>query len=264
MADLIELRDLRIEAGDQVLVDAVALRCVAGELLAVVGASGSGKTLTCRSLLGLVDLRPGVVRADLTIVVDGVRHRPYWGDAVRGSRRARDRAFQGVRGAVVGYLQQHAGAALDPLQRVGPQVSQSARLGGHPEDPVPWLALAGFPEVDRQLVVERYPHELSGGMAQRVAIAQLLARGSRFVVADEPMTGLDAAVQLQLAGHFRGLAERGMGVIVVTHDLSLVHAIADRVVLVDGGRIVERWSRSELEAGAATTDAGRRLLRAMA
>ncbi|MEO0600552.1 MAG: ATP-binding cassette domain-containing protein, partial [Myxococcota bacterium] len=176
----------------------------------------------------------------------------------------RDRAFRDVRGGVVGYLQQHAGAALDPLQRVGPQVAVTAKLGGQTEDPQHWLGLAGFPAVDRATVVERYPHELSGGMAQRVAIAQLLARGSRFVVADEPMTGLDAAVQLQLAGHFRGLAERGLGVIVVTHDLSLVHALADRVVLVDGGRIVERWTRTDLEARAATTEAGRRLLRAMA
>ncbi|MEN0061555.1 MAG: ATP-binding cassette domain-containing protein [Myxococcota bacterium] len=262
MADQIRLRNLRIEAAGRLLVDDVALTCTAGELLAVVGASGSGKTLTCRALLGLVDLQPGVVQADLTIMADQVRHRPYQ-YAIGVGRTARDRSFRSVRGDVVGYLPQQAGAALDPLERVGPQVARAAQLGGNDPDPTEWLGQAGFSESDRQSVVDRFPHELSGGMAQRVAIAQLLARGSRFVVADEPMTGLDAPVQQRLARRFRGLAERGLGVIIVTHDLSLVHAIADRVLLVDRGRIAEVWSRTQIEARTASTAAGLRLLRAM-
>lgn len=263
MGDAIYLRDLRIEAADRVLVDGVSLTCQAGELVAVVGASGSGKTLTCRSLLGLVDVVPGVVRADLTVLVDQIRHQP-WLEGLGRSRRARDRAFRGIRGGIVGYLPQHAGAALDPTQRVGPQVSGAARLGGQPDAPEPFLEQAGFGPTDAAQVVERFPHELSGGMAQRVAVAQLLARGSRFVIADEPMTGLDAPVQQRLAGHLRRLAERGLGVVVVTHDLRLVHEIADRVVLIDQGRVAERFTHAELSRGLVTTEAGRRLLKAMA
>lgn len=262
MGDAIYLRDLRIESPERVLVDGVSLTLLPGELLAVVGASGSGKTLTCRSLLGLVDLTPGVTRVDLTIIANHVRHQP-WQEALGRSRRTRDRAFAAVRGSVVGYLPQHAGAALDPLQRVGPQVEAAARLGGRVVDARPFLTQAGFSDADLDTLVERFPHELSGGMAQRVAIAQLLARGSRFVVADEPMTGLDAPVQQRLAAHFRGLAGRGLGVVVVTHDLALVHAIADRIVLIDQGRIAETWTRRELHAYGATTEVGRRLLRAM-
>ncbi len=248
------LDGLTVKAGERTLVDEVTLSIWPGQLTGLVGASGSGKTLTCRALLGLVDLDPGVVQADLRIPgADGTVRTPY-AHALGASRSGRDRAFRGLRGACVGYLPQHAQAALDPLLRVGRQIRAA--------DPVHWLVEAGFPAEDAPRVAELFPHELSGGMAQRVAIAQVLALGSPFLVADEPTTGLDAAVQRRFVEQLRRLADRGLGVLMVTHDLRLLADTADRVLLMDGGRIVESWSTEQLADGEPDTDAGRRLLTA--
>lgn len=258
MAELV-LRQLVVRAGDRTLVDGVDLRLAPGELVGLVGASGSGKTLTCRALLGLVDLVPGVVSADLVVPTPGGPRQPY--AACHGAgRRRRDRAFRGVRGDVVGFLPQQAAAALDPLLRVGAQVALAASLSGRgPSDPAAWLVRAGFPGDDAARVAELWPHQLSGGMAQRVVIAQALARGSSFLVADEPTTGLDAPIRQRLVRALRQLADDGLGVLMVTHDLALLAGVADRVQLMDAGRIVEHWDGPPQ---AATSEPGRRLLAA--
>lgn len=257
MPDQVVLDGLTVHAGDQRLVHDVCLQLAAGELVALVGASGSGKSLTARSLLGMVDLRPGVTAGRLTIRVDGTTVEPYTG-LHRRPRRVRDRAFRPIRGRLIGYLPQDARAALDPLARVGPQVAAAARLGGSPPDPLPWLRRARLTEVER--VARLHPHELSGGMAQRVVIAQALARGSRFLLADEPTSALDPTVQAAILSQLRSLADSGIGVLLITHDLRVLPGLADRLVVLHEGRVVERTTPQALVDGSFGTEAGRRLV----
>jgi len=255
MTDRIALSGLTIRVGPTTLVDGIGLDLAAGQLVALVGRSGSGKSLTARALLGMVDLDPGVVAADLAITVEGVTRRPY--DGLSSGRRARDRAFATLRGAVVGYLPQDCRAALDPLARVGPQVAAVAKLSGRPTDPLPWLRRANLVEPER--VARLYPHELSGGMAQRVVIAQTLARGSRFVLADEPTSALDPTVQASVLRELRALADGGCGVLLITHDLRVLPGLADSVVILHGGRVAERTTAAALRDGALTSEPGRAL-----
>lgn len=259
--DAIELRGLRIRAGDRVLVDDVSLELRAGQVVGLVGSSGCGKTLTALSLLGLVDLQPGVVSADLAIHHDGATHRP-WSEVLDGDDRARHRAFAPIRGRILGYLPQDARNALDPLFRVGRQVRDAAalRLGDADQDARPWLRRAGLQDPER---VERlYPHELSGGMAQRVVIAQALARGSRFLLADEPTTGLDPTVQRGLLEELRDLATAGIGILFITHDLRILPGFADVVLVMENGRVVETTTPMKLQSGDVESAAGRQLVAA--
>jgi ABC-type dipeptide/oligopeptide/nickel transport system ATPase component len=261
VGDGIELKHLRVMAGEKALVKDVSLSLGEGETVGLVGSSGCGKTMTALSLLGMVDLKPGVVAADLTIRVGGIAYRP-WDQALGGDIRARDRAFHAIRGTVLGYLPQDAVSALDPVLRIGRQVRDAAalRTGIPDEDPRPWLKRAGLPDPER---VERlYPHELSGGMAQRVVIAQALARGSRFLVADEPTSGLDPTVQRGILQEIRMLCEEGIGVLFITHDLRILPGVADRVLVMENGEVVEMTTALKLETGELESEPGRRLAEA--
>lgn len=250
MPDALTVTDLEIRAGARVLVRHGGLGVEAGEVVALVGRSGSGKTLTARALLGLVDVRPGVVRGRIEVRAGDATHRPA-GAWHGGGRSVRDRAFRALRGRWISYMPQGAVGALDPLWTVGRQVGRSA--GG---DPLPWLGRAGFPASDRAAVAALYPHELSGGMAQRAVLAQCLARGSRYLIADEPTSGLDPEVRVEITAELRRLAGAGVGLLVVTHDLRALPHLADRVLVLDGGDLVDELgpdalSREELPPSAA-------------
>ncbi len=260
MPDRVQLEGLRIQAGDTTLVHDAELLLASGKLTALVGPSGSGKSLTARSLLGLVDLHPGVVAGRLQITTaDGQIHLPYAG-CLGAGRRARDVAFRPVRGHLIGYLAQDARAALDPLFRVGRQVATAAALGGRSPDPRPWLQRAGFRRPDE--LVGLWPHQLSGGMAQRVAIAQCLARGSRFILADEPTSALDPTIQHNILRELRALADTGIGVLLITHDLRILPDFADEVVVMDHGRMVERLTPQVLRGGSPSSEVARSLVAA--
>lgn len=241
----LEARGLVVQAGERRLVDGVSLSLRAGEIVGLVGPSGSGKSVTMRLLVGMVAVRPGWVAGEVAL---------REGASTRSLRRPAD--FDGVRGEVVGLLFQDARAALDPLFTVGAQVREAAALAGHPgEEPGPWLQKAGFPDPGR--VARCYPHELSGGMAQRAQIAVGLARRSPLLLADEPTTGLDPTVQRAILRQLGALRAEGVGVLFVTHDLRLLPGFADRVLVMEGGRIVE-----EAPTVAALSGAGRRLVEA--
>jgi peptide/nickel transport system ATP-binding protein len=260
-ADRLAVEGLRIQAADRVLVDDAAFTIRAGTVVALVGASGSGKTLSARACLGLVRARPGVVAGRLQVEVDGELHQPY--DAV--GLRARERAFAPVRGRLVGYLPQEARASLDPLWTVEQQVREVVGLrnsaaSGEELRARHWLRLAGFADPDE--VAPLFPHELSGGMAQRACIALALARGSRFLLADEPTTGLDPTVQQGILEQIRRLRERDIGVLFITHDLRLVPRIADEVLVMHDGQIVDRVAADDLQSAASPHT--RRLLEATA
>lgn len=258
MADRVALSGLTVRAGARTVVAGAGLSLSPGRVHVLVGASGSGKTMTARALLGLVRARPGVIAAELLVQVGGQDHRPY--TALSQGERALDRAFRPIRGAAIGYLAQDARASLDPLRSVGGQLAMCLKLAGRPTDPLPWLRRAGFPDAAR--VAPLYPHELSGGMAQRASIALSIARGSRFLVADEPTTGLDPTVQEAILGEVLRLRDDGVGVLFITHDLRLVPRIADRLLVMHEGRIVE--DRADVSPEAMEHEAARRLWQATA
>lgn len=236
VADELVADGLRIVAGTHTLVQDATLRVGAGEIVALVGASGSGKTVTARALVGMVPFAPGRVAGTVSVTIDGQTTSP---------RTEAD--FRALRGGAIGLLWQHARAALDPLRTVGAQVSEAARLARTPTAPEDPLARAGF--LDPTRVAGLYPHMLSGGMAQRASIAVALARNSRFLVADEPTTGLDPSVQRQILAQLSLLAEGGVGILFITHDLRLLPGFAARVLVMDAGRTVEEAARpAELRA----------------
>jgi ABC-type dipeptide/oligopeptide/nickel transport system ATPase component len=204
-----------------------------------------------------------VISAQMTIEAHGRTWTPYatcLGLRGLAGRRARDEAFAEVRKKVLGYLPQDARAALDPLVRVGRQVDEVRRLSGDPTPTAERLKQAGLADPER--VARLYPHELSGGMAQRVGIAQALAHGSRLLVADEPTTALDPTVQAEVLAGLQALARRGMGLLLITHDLRLLPGFADEVLVLEAGRLVERTDATGLVAGRVHSEAAMRLLEA--
>ncbi len=216
--DSLILSDLSLSAGPHPLLSGVSLTLRAGEILALVGDSGSGKSLTARTLLGI--LPPQLtVQGSLEVTLGGVRHRPL------------QQSFKEIRGAL-SYLPQDATSSLDPRWTVQRHLRAVSPRG---EDPAPWLSRAGFPEP--AAVLRLYPHELSGGMAQRVCTAIALAQRARFLIADEPTTGLDAPIQRAFLHQLRRLREDGLGILLITHDLGLLPGLADRILLMEGGHL---------------------------
>jgi peptide/nickel transport system ATP-binding protein len=240
------MADLEIRVGSRPLVHGVSLSWSAAERVALLGASGSGKTLTARALVGLVDLEPGVVSGELQVrAEDGTVHRPY--ASVPATRAARDCAFQPLRGRVLGYMPQHARSALDPLRRVGAQIRGDAPG---------WLARVGL----HAAVATSWPHELSGGMATRALLAAVLASGASLLVCDEPTTGLDPVARVLVLDVLRDLSESGIGVLLVTHELRQAAAWAHSAVVLHQGGVAETLDGAALRAGAVGSTAARRLV----
>ncbi len=250
MSALLEVRDLRVQVTDPVTgapVEVVS-RCnfalPRGAVVALVGESGSGKTIMMRSLLGISDAWPGVVGGQAQVLPEGGAPVPLLGP----SRRRR--ALPGLRGGWAAYVFQHPREALDPYQTVGRQVSDSVRIahpgcrGAELADRVrEWLRAVALPDPDE--VAQLHPHELSGGMAQRVAIAVALATEPELLVADEPTTGLDWSVRREVLDLLMRLQrERGMTLLLITHDFAVVRHIADRVLVLFRGRLIEDGPRS--------------------
>ncbi|TCK63386.1 ABC transporter ATP-binding protein [Curtobacterium sp. PhB136] len=228
--NVVEARGLSVAVGGTPLVRDVALAVAAGECVALVGASGSGKTVTVRALLGLS--APGsAVRAD-GLEVAGLDVRAF-----------SDRRWRSVRGARVGYVGQEALGALDPLRPVGREVDDTLRLhtamSARERVDAVRSALAGV-GLDPAIASDgRLAGTLSGGMRQRALIAAATIGSPALVIADEPTTALDAGIAVRVMEQLRAAQERGAGLLVVTHDLGLVAGWADRVVVMDAGRVVE-------------------------
>ncbi|WP_217168004.1 ABC transporter ATP-binding protein [Streptomyces sp. AC512_CC834] len=232
MEPVIEVDGLTARAGTATLLDGISFTVAPGEATALVGPSGSGKTTAALALLG--EAGPGV-RLTGTVRVSGTRVVDSGGP----TRSAAD-----VRGRVVAYMPQHPAHALNPARRIGSVLTELARLhrpdaeGGRsaaPDHAAAALRTAGLP--DSAAILRRFPHQFSGGQRQRVALAQVLACGPRVLVLDEPSTGLDTVARMRLAGELSRLAADGFTLLLLSHDLGLVRAVATRTVLLDRGRV---------------------------
>jgi oligopeptide transport system ATP-binding protein len=241
-APLLEVRGLsvafRSRRGDVPAVRDVSLAVYAGETVALVGESGSGKSVTGLAIMGLIKMPPGHV-AGGEILWKSRDGRVI--DLLKLSA-ARHRA---LRGSDIGMIFQEPMTSLNPVMRIGEQVAEAIRLHRGKarraalDDAAEMLNLVGIPNVAQRLA--DYPHQLSGGMRQRVMIATALACRPRLLIADEPTTALDVTIQAQILDLIANLQrEFGMAVLFVTHDLGVVASMADRVAVMYAGRIVER------------------------
>ncbi|OPF71715.1 peptide ABC transporter ATP-binding protein [Streptomyces antioxidans] len=244
------IRGLRVEIDGRVIVDGVNLEARPGTVTALVGASGSGKTTTGLALLG--EYPPGArIGGDVRLASEGL----------------------------VGYVPQHPAAVLNPARRVSALLTDIARSqvrhlprarrrAAVRERVVRALAEAQLP--DGETLLRRYPHQLSGGQQQRVVLAQALLLGARVIVADEPTTGQDALTKSRVVGQLAAVAARGIAVVLLSHDLDVVRALADDVLVMRAGRIVESgpaerlwsaprhpWTREQLGAQREFTPLGR-------
>ncbi len=227
---LLEVEGLGVAFGDAApVVDGVSFSLEAGAGLGLLGVSGSGKSLTALAVLGL--LPPGA-RAWGSVRFDG---REILGLPGAG----------GVRGSGVALVFQEPFAALNPLMRVGDQVAEGLRLhrgldrARALEEASGWLERVEL--IPGAEAARRYPHQLSGGMRQRALLALALAPGPRLLIADEPTTALDAAVQARIVGLLEGLRrEIGFALLVISHDPAVVHALAREAMVMERGRVVER------------------------
>jgi oligopeptide/dipeptide ABC transporter ATP-binding protein len=219
------------------VLDRVELAIEAGEVHALVGESGSGKSLTALSVARLL---PSTLtrRVGGTVRFDG---EDVYGLDGAGLRR--------LRGRGVGYVFQEPSTALNPVMRIGNQILEMLRLH-RPEEATDavvwrWLERVGIPSPDVR--ARQYPHELSGGMQQRVMLALALSAQPRLLIADEPTTALDVTIQAQVLDLVRSLQrELGMAVLLITHNFGLVGEIADRVSVMYAGQVVERGSVADV------------------
>jgi ABC-type dipeptide/oligopeptide/nickel transport system ATPase component len=232
---VLAIEDLTLEfpAGSSTVraLDGVSLVVQPREILGLIGQTGSGKSLTLLSVMGLVP-PPGRLTGG-SIRYDG-----------RQLTTLDPEAYRRLRGREIGIVVQNAKSALNPLARVGTQMrnvyaSHTERRGRALDQHArAMLTKVGFRDVDR--VFAAYPHELSGGMAQRVLIAIALGSSPRLVMVDEPTSGLDPTVAVRVMETFRSaVRDAGAAAVVVTHDLGVVARFCDRAVIMSGGRVVD-------------------------
>lgn len=209
------------------------------EKLGIVGESGSGKSVTCRALLRLIR-PPGRVQAR-KLSFDGI-------DLLAASRRQ----LRQIRGGRISMVMQDPKFSLNPVMTVGRQISEAYRvhaLGSAAEARRRSLEMLEAVRIrNPERVFDAYPHEVSGGMGQRIMIAMMLASSPDLLIADEPTSALDVTIQLQLLAILDDLvAQRRMGLIFISHDLSLVASFCDRVIIMYGGRIMEICQAADLK-----------------
>jgi peptide/nickel transport system ATP-binding protein/oligopeptide transport system ATP-binding protein len=240
---LLEVDDLhvsfRTEEGTVKAVDGVTFSVARGEVVAIVGESGSGKSVTAMTLMGLTR---------------GPNAR-FEGTATFGDTelvKASEERLQRIRGAGIAMVFQDPMSSLNPVQRIGTQIVEQIRTHDRKVSKAEAMDRAaatmervGIPRAKERL--RSYPHEFSGGMRQRAMIAMALSCSPSLLIADEPTTALDVTIQAQILDELRTLrSETNAGVILVTHDLGVVADIADRVIVMYAGRVVEQGTLDEI------------------
>lgn len=239
---LLDITDLRIEFETAAPVDGVSLALDPGRTLGLVGESGSGKTLTALAVMRLVPPPGRIAAGRITF-------------AGRDLLTLDDRAMRAVRGRAVGMVFQEPMTALNPVVSVGAQIAEAAALHGADRAmararTIEMLRLVEIPDPERR--ADAYPHQLSGGMRQRVMLAMALVCTPQLLIADEPTTALDVTIQAQVLDLLASLQQRlGMAVLLVTHDLGVVAERADDIAIMYAGRIVETGPAADVLAAPA-------------
>ena len=238
----LEVRDLRIGFGERRVVDLERLDLRTGEIVGLAGESGSGKSITCLAVLGLVGTLGATVQGSIRLD----------GEELVGAPEPRLRQIRGRR---IAAIFQSPVPSLDPLRRVGDLFESALRVHGAARDQARERAAEALRGVLLSPgLLTRYPHQLSGGQAQRVVIAIAVALGSDVLLADEPTSALDVTVQAEILDLLRRLRdERGMSVLFITHDLAVISELCDRLVVMRAGAD----HRGRVDAPAARRTAGR-------
>ncbi|MDG1410964.1 MAG: ABC transporter ATP-binding protein [Acidimicrobiales bacterium] len=235
------MRNLTVTFGSFTAVEDVSFDIHEGQTLAVVGESGSGKSVTALSIMRLVELG---TRGE----IEGgeVLFRTPSGDVIDLVQQS-ESTMRGIRGNQISMIFQEPLTSLNPVFTVGNQVAEAVIL--HQglsktearERVLETFRLVRIPDPEQRL--DQYPHELSGGMRQRVMIAMALSCDPKILIADEPTTALDVTIQAQILGLMRDLREQtGAAVLIITHDMGVVAEVADEVVVMNQSRLVERGS----------------------
>lgn len=234
---ILEVKDLEVAfgtyAGDIQAVRGVNFNLHKGEALAIVGESGCGKSVTAQTIMRLIPMPPGRIKKG-QILFDGTH------DLAKLSNKE----MEHIRGSEMGMIFQDPMTSLNPTMTVGKQIAEGLikhqKMGKEEamEKAVEMLRLVGIPSPESR--VKQYPHELSGGMRQRVMIGLALACRPKLLIADEPTTALDVTIQAQIIDLMRDLQKKlEMSIIIITHDLGVVANIAQRVVVMYAGKVVE-------------------------
>jgi peptide/nickel transport system ATP-binding protein/oligopeptide transport system ATP-binding protein len=242
---VLDVKDLktvfRTRGGEIHAVNSVSFELKPGELLGVVGESGSGKSVTMMSLIGLLPMPPAEVREG-RVMFDG-----------RDLLRISPDELRAIRGAGIGFVFQDPMTSLNPVFTVGFQIMEPLRRhmgldrAAARRRAIELLRLVNIPDAEQRL--GDYPHQFSGGMRQRVMIAIALACDPKVLIADEPTTALDVTIQAQILELIKELRQKlGMAIVWITHDLGVIAGIADRVMVMYGGQIVEHAPVRELFA----------------
>ena len=236
---LLSIRNLKVEfatrRGRVTALDGISLDLMPGETLGIVGESGCGKSITALATMGLIPNPPGEITGG-EIMFDGE-------DITRvGSKRLRS-----LRGADISMIFQEPMTSLNPVFTAGDQIAeaimlhQSASKAEADKIAVELLRTVGIPEPERRAAA--FPHELSGGMRQRVMIAMAISCRPRVLIADEPTTALDVTVQAQIFDLMREIQQKfGVAIMLITHDMGAIAEMADQVVVMYAGRVVEKGS----------------------
>ncbi|MFC3324713.1 ABC transporter ATP-binding protein [Mesorhizobium cantuariense] len=232
MSTILKVETLRVAIGALTPLSSVSFSLEKGETLGLVGESGSGKSLTAMAIMGLLPLIGGRITCG-SVVFDG-------GDLTA----LPEPAYRKLRGGRIGLITQNPMTSLDPLKKVGPQIDVVARLhlgldkSAARARTVELLGELRIPEPAS--IYHLYPHQLSGGMKQRIVIAMALAADPDLLIADEPTTALDVTVQAQIIRLLSDLIrDRGLSMVLITHDMSVVAQACDKVVVMYAGTAVE-------------------------
>ncbi|MCS4275106.1 peptide/nickel transport system ATP-binding protein [Mycetocola sp. BIGb0189] len=234
---LVSVRDLTIDFGPHTAVSGLSFDLTPGRCVALVGESGSGKSVSARALLGLVGPGSRIEATELRL-------------GTHDLRTLTPAQWRGVRGREVGLVLQDALVSLDPLNTIGAEVAESLRLHtGLAKKPAAEIVHGLLRRVGIRDPEERagqYPHQLSGGLRQRALIASAVAAGPRVLIADEPTTALDVTVQAQVLELLAELKREGTALLLVSHDLAVVSELADEIIVLRAGAVIERGTPAQI------------------
>lgn len=247
MSELLKVENLTIKSATQTLVDNLSYTLHTGETLAIVGESGSGKSISNLALLGLLPTSLSITgQASLTdSQSDKIINLPIENSlSNKNQTKQNENIFRQIRGKRIGMIFQEPMTALNPLHTVGKQIAESLSLAGVAKKHWRQRTLALLSQVniaDPESKLARYPHELSGGQRQRIMIAMALAQDPEIIIADEPTTALDVTLRHEILGLLNRLKnERGMAMILISHDLNLVKRYSDNLIVMQQGKVMEQ------------------------